>query len=359
MQTSFKRNARGTGTTVAHPISGTQRSLHNGQLLCSSGVPSLDSVLGGGIPIGSVLMIEEDSNDQYASLLTRYFVAEGILAGNGIFTISHEAVETQVHRLPEPIFTNKDPTNLSQERLKIAWRYQALPQMNSSFGQPSDYGHHYDISKPMNLARLRKCDYTSLNLKEAYLEHRSGEFNMLQCVMKKIHQYILDNDFGVKDGKQPSNLLRVLIPNFGSPLWGKLCSSDIVQFLLCLRTLIRNSLAVCVLSSPTHIQDEAVVQLMRHHVDTVIGLTDFGMDKRNPLYKEYHGLLKIHKLPILNTLLPVMPDTLDLAFKLRRKKFSIERLHLPPDIAETAQHKSDRHTGVETCTSTHGPTLDF
>lgn len=71
MKTSFKRNTKGSCTTTVHSIRGTQHSLHNGQLVCSSGVPSLDSVLGGGIPVGSVLMIEEDSNDQYANLLMR------------------------------------------------------------------------------------------------------------------------------------------------------------------------------------------------------------------------------------------------------------------------------------------------
>lgn len=225
----------------------------------------------------------------YLNISFRYFAAEGVLAGNGILTISHETVEAQVHRLPEPIYTKRSPTDLSQERMKIAWRYEALPQMNSSFGQPSDYGHHYDISKPMNLARLKQSDYTTLNLKEVYLEHQNDEFDMPRCIMKKIYQFILENDFSAKDGKLPSKLLRVLIPNFGSPLWGKLSSSDIVQFLLCLRTVIRNSAAVCVISSPTHVQSNNVVELLRHHIDAVIGLKDFGNDKSNILYKEYHG----------------------------------------------------------------------
>ena len=36
------------------------------------------------------------------------------------------------------------------------------------------------------------------------------------------------------------------------------------------------------------------------------------------------GLFNIIKLPRLNSLLSHMPDTLDLAFKLKRKKFTIE-----------------------------------
>lgn len=30
-----------------------------------------------------------------------------------------------------------------------------------------------------------------------------------------------------------------------------------------------------------------------------------------------------------------MPETLDLAFKLKRKALVIEKLHLPPDLSET------------------------
>ena len=36
------------------------------------------------------------------------------------------------------------------------------------------------------------------------------------------------------------------------------------------------------------------------------------------------GLFNIVKLPRLNSLVSHMPDTLDLAFKLKRKKFTIE-----------------------------------
>lgn len=44
----------------------------------------------------------------------------------------------------------------------------------------------------------------------------------------------------------------------------------------------------------------------------------------NPLFKDYHGLLHLQKMLTLNTIAPHNPDSQDLAFKLRRKKFVIE-----------------------------------
>jgi len=45
-------------------------------------------ILGGGIPVGSVVLIEEDQNTKYAELLMKYYLAEGVVATNGICLVS-------------------------------------------------------------------------------------------------------------------------------------------------------------------------------------------------------------------------------------------------------------------------------
>eukprot|EP00063_Salmo_salar_P063163 XP_014037998.1 PREDICTED: elongator complex protein 4-like [Salmo salar] len=60
--------------------------------------------------------------------------------------------------------------------------------------------------------------------------------------------------------------------------------------------------------------------------DTAIALESFRGSERetNPLYKDYHGLLDVRQLPYLNCLVCDLPDNKDLAFKLKRKQFTIE-----------------------------------
>lgn len=75
-----------------------------------------------------------------------------------------------------------------------------------------------------------------------------------------------------------------------------------------------------------------MVSKIRNLVDFSIELEAFaGSDmETNPAFKEYHGLIHLRKITAINTLSAYMPETTDLAFKLRRKKFVIEKLHLPP-----------------------------
>ncbi|OCT81890.1 hypothetical protein XELAEV_18024397mg [Xenopus laevis] len=61
--TSFKRKVRGKFPALP----GTRPSVHNGQLLVSTGVPSLDHILGGGLAVGTLLLI-----GQYNSCIQTY-----------------------------------------------------------------------------------------------------------------------------------------------------------------------------------------------------------------------------------------------------------------------------------------------
>lgn len=70
---------------------GTRAGLHS-QTLISTGMADLDRLLGGGLPLGSILLVVEDGSTQNHAVLMRYFLAEGVACGQRILwgTSSHE-----------------------------------------------------------------------------------------------------------------------------------------------------------------------------------------------------------------------------------------------------------------------------
>lgn len=109
-------------------------------------------------------------------------------------------------------------------------------------------------------------------------------------------------------------------------------------------------------------QDNHLIHRIRSLVDFAIELESFaGSDKEtNLIYKEYHGLFYVRKIMALNTLAAYAPETHDLAFKLRRKKFVIEKLHLPPELHEPKSTKNlSENVKSISCASTSNHKLDF
>jgi elongator complex protein 4 len=175
------------------------------------------------------------------------------------------------------------------------------------------------------------------------------DYNQL---LQNIQSHIESGGFETGVVSEKRNILRIAIHSLGSPLWGEnggITPSDdynpaLLRFLLGLRALMRSAYAACVITIPTHLFcDEVYVHKLERFCDTVVEMDSFvGSDKeKNPVYKDYHGLFHIKQLPSLNSLTCNMPETLDLAFKLRRKKFTIEKLHLPPDLSDTVNRDQE------------------
>ncbi|XP_017519525.2 elongator complex protein 4 isoform X3 [Manis javanica] len=371
--TSFQRRSprsSGTDSTSSRLVSiaGTLPSLRNGQLLVSTGLPALDQLLGGGLAVGTVLLIEEDKYNIYSPLLFKYFLAEGIISGHNLLIASANEDPTDiVQELPAPLLDDNCEKEFGEDvcshktpesniKMKIAWRYQLLPEMEARPVSSSGFGHYYDISKkiPQELIEASKWHgfflpekISTLNIEPCSLTH--GYVKLLQFIQNIIYEEGFDGSN--PQVKKQKNILRIGIQNLGSPLWGDdICctenddkSHSLTKFLYVLRGLLRTSLSACIITMPTHlIQNKAILARVTNLSDTVIGLESFIGSEReiNPLYKDYHGLIHIRQIPRLNNLICDVSDVRDLAFKLKRKLFTIERLHLPPDLSETVSRSS-------------------
>ncbi|KAI2559220.1 elongator acetyltransferase complex subunit 4, partial [Homo sapiens] len=85
-------------------IAGTRPSVRNGQLLVSTGLPALDQLLGGGLAVGTVLLIEEDKYNIYSPLLFKYFLAEGIVNGHTLLVASAKEDPANILQIKKELF---------------------------------------------------------------------------------------------------------------------------------------------------------------------------------------------------------------------------------------------------------------
>lgn len=364
---SFQRKGKASGGPGGGPrllsIAGTRPSVRNGQLLVSTGLPALDQLL------------EEDKYNIYSPLLFKYFMAEGIINGHTLLVASAKENPAKIlQELPAPLLDDNSKKELEDVHsaktpepnvnMKIAWRYQLQPKMEVGPVSSSRFGHYYDLSKRIPWELLQSSKWHGFFLPEHISPDLKGESCFLSCGYMRLLEFIQKSVYaegfdGANPQKKQKNILRIGIQNLGSPLWGDdICCKEncdnnhrLTKFLYILRGLLRSSLSACIITMPAHlVQNKSITTRVRNLSDTVVGLESFIGSERetNPLYKDYHGLIHIRKIPRLNNLTCDESDVKDLAFKLKRKLFTIERLHLPPDLSDTVGRSSKQDLAAST-----------
>ncbi|XP_073203873.1 elongator complex protein 4 isoform X4 [Lepidochelys kempii] len=348
--TSFQRKVPASSRLAA--IAGTRPSVRHGQLLLSSGLPSLDCVLGGGLAVGTLLLIGDVPLTDFSGSKIKPQELPAPLFDD-VHKNQVEWKETAIKSKPE-----------SQESMKIAWRYQNLPKIEVSPAASVRFGHYYDVSKTVSPELLQSIKWHRFFLPEEMSLHPEiktcnmtcGYTKLLQSIQRIIYQEGFDGSYPQKKQK---NILRIGIQSLGSVLWGDdICCADnpedihsLTKFLYVLRGLLRMSLSACIITVPAHlIQNKAIMERVTNLSDTVVGLESFIGSERetNPLYKDYQGLIHVHQIPRLNSLICDVSGTKDLAFRLKRKLFTIERLHLPPDLSDTVSRSSKQDLAEST-----------
>ncbi|KAJ2063587.1 Elongator subunit elp4 [Coemansia sp. S146] len=374
------------------PPPATRVNPHSAQLLVSTGVPALDDVLGGGLPVGGVLLIEQDRQTGYSNTLLSYFASQAIAAGHKLCIVNADRDVNLASQLPGWAGVSRGATEPgtgtgaeteqgdTSEKLEIAWRYQNLPRVDGrdadaqGRSEPSarssataaidtPYCEKFDLSMRIpqgviDRASVEIVDSDAISRTMASTESSDGD--MYKCVLDKISVLINDGFSSLKPlpPNAERNILRIELRSLGSGFWRGSDPNAILMFLHGLRGLLRYSYAACVISFPAYLYEEAGVRLpivrrIEHLCDAVIELESFEGSNATPssivaqqikgeaaaASQEYHGFLHIHKLPRLNSLTASMGrlsllhtgggSANNLAFRLRRKKFSIETYHLP------------------------------
>ncbi|KAL6067875.1 Elongator subunit elp4 [Balamuthia mandrillaris] len=398
--TTFTKFTRGGGGGVtrkgAKPTSiapklpdGTKPSVHNGQLLVSSGLHDLDEVIGGGIAVGTVFLLLEDKNTGHGRTLLKYFVSEGLSCRHGVLLAAADPTPDQLLR-QLPSEATRESALLSEEEkkehdLKIAWQYQkylggakddstsgASSAASGSSAAPSKptrssasslspsprklrpFCHTFDLATPRKYEELPltgqgEGQVCRLDINELPQQiNDTSSHNLYQQVYHHIVQFAgasTPSPQPTAGGEaKPPTITRLALFSLGHPLWrldtdNEKNEREMLCFLHALKGFLRSSLAVCFITIPQHLYSSSFLRKAAHACDTVTTIHSFkgSGDQVSTAYKDYSGLFDIIKLPRLNSLMTHLPDTLNYAFKVGRRKLSIEKLHLPPETVRDAQ----------------------
>ena len=136
---SFKRRGQ---ISVTQP-SGTRSSPSASTIsILSTGIPSLDDVLGGGLPLGSVLVVlAPDPNTTYGDLVQRHFVAQGIASAQSVCILDDSAIKIASSCMWMPstgasLQSSQEVEEAMPENgglgVKIAWRYESMKKFQTS-----------------------------------------------------------------------------------------------------------------------------------------------------------------------------------------------------------------------------------
>lgn len=131
---SFKRK---TSSKTVDLLAGTRASPFSScTTLTSSGIASLDDILGGGLPLScSLLVIAPDTHSSYGELVQKYFISQGLASGQKVYVIDDEpgrfvseCMWVSNGTQSACMTTGDDESNETDHdaKVEIAWRYEHL-----------------------------------------------------------------------------------------------------------------------------------------------------------------------------------------------------------------------------------------
>lgn len=142
---AFKRRT----TTKQPPLpAGTRTSPGStATVITSTGIPSLDDILGGGLPLScSLLVLAPDAHTAYGELVVKYSAAQGLASGQRVCVVDLRAeafleecmwvpgssapTHTASPAAPSHAAEDEEDERASEHdtKIKIAWRYEQMKQ---------------------------------------------------------------------------------------------------------------------------------------------------------------------------------------------------------------------------------------
>ncbi|KAF7319905.1 hypothetical protein MKEN_00773900 [Mycena kentingensis (nom. inval.)] len=309
----------------------------------STGIPSLDDILGGLPPSCSLVVTAPDLHTDYGDLVQKYSVAQALASHQRVCVVGNAAWVHGCMWISASAAKDADETRSGGEKIKIAWRYEEMKQFQTTVSTSS---HPLDLSVRIPPSVVSDAISSQL-LTILPIDAPAKTLDTLQ--------HILSAD---------DSPFRICIPSFGSPYWGDLSAQDILRFLHRLRALLRRYPHAC---ASTNLVAEHSADVDGWHQklgwvsDGAITLSAFAGNKS--ILSAFWCLLmlvRIHSLPAPRSLVPTSDrfsalrgassggGENNLGFKCTRKRLIFETLHL--DVEGGVSERRTTAPAVSTAT---------
>ncbi|KAI0274679.1 PAXNEB-domain-containing protein [Gloeopeniophorella convolvens] len=352
---TFKRKATSKGSG---PLPGTRASpFSSSTVLTSSGIASLDDVLGGGLPLScSLLTLAPDPHSSYGELVQKYFISQGLASGQKVCIIDDDPEGFT----SECMWSSNDSPSLAtiptedddgdepdaDAKVDIAWRYEHMKQFQTTI--PASKHTTDEYCSTFDLTHRIPNHVVDQAVKSSQLLLLNSSTD-LAGILGAIAQALAESSESTS--KQPSPT-RICVPSLGSPGWGDLAPEDILHFVYSLGNLLHRYPHTCAsVGLPPNVSVEewggpGWVNKLSWLFDASVTLAGFSADPSLlSTFPSHHGFLHIHGLPAPHSLVSASDRTStlrglssvsgssgggenNLAFKCTRKRLVFETLHL-------------------------------
>ncbi|KAK9466082.1 Elongator complex protein 4 [Lipomyces arxii] len=303
----------------------------------STGTSSLDKLLlHGGQPLGTSLLVIEDSATDFASVIARCYAAQGVANQNIVVTVGAGPRWGLDLPAPTELKPKSAPVPVQKEELKIAWRYRQSG--SSTDGQPTS---------------------TADNLDSVYC--RTYNITTRQLPPPKLHQIdstsfadIVSQLSSLLASHAPDTVIRAVFPNFLSPtVYDPATSFEpqvLLDFLFSVRTLLRlyPSRLTVLLTLSRSLFDRSssgnsiLLPWIEILLDGIIKLIPDTANSDTKTESRIQGFVDVIKIPIVSDRGGMMVRKMDYAFKVGKNGLKIEEWSIPVMIDEQKDKKQDK-----------------
>uniref|UniRef100_A0A914Y920 Elongator complex protein 4 n=1 Tax=Panagrolaimus superbus TaxID=310955 RepID=A0A914Y920_9BILA len=301
----------------------------------SLGLDCLDKLIEDGIPFPSIILINEKSSRKIGKILQRIYCAEAIVQEQNVIVASPRKMDLEdiLNSIPSETTSsgNMTASGISQkasneESLKIAWRFQSAPKINSSI---SNSKPKFDLAKSKARMEINESELVQTIFANTYQQLWKELEGILNCPNVDITQ------------SGPKNAFRIILSELGSPLFLDHSKAAITNFITRLRAFIMSSCATVMICIDGDQMDTEMFESFHLISDSILNFYPIPEHLRNANDPSaFTGRLEVAKIPRLYGNNLFRPEFCDYSYKDTRHTLEIRKFLLDFDDSNEMDTKS-------------------